>query len=51
MYAAEAGQWGDVLRLRKVMKKGSLKKAVGWSLVESENVVCEYALENTHLVE
>ena len=51
MYAAKAGHWGDVLRLRKVMKKGSLKKTVGWSLVESENVVCEYASENTHLVE
>ncbi|KAF3963784.1 hypothetical protein CMV_011858 [Castanea mollissima] len=37
MYA-EAGQWGDVLRLRKLMKEGSLKKTPGWSLVDSENV-------------
>ena len=48
MYA-EAGQWGDVLRLRKLMKEGSLKKTPGWSLVDSENVVCKYASENTHL--
>ncbi|KAK7260609.1 hypothetical protein RIF29_26806 [Crotalaria pallida] len=32
MYA-EAGQWQEVLRLRKVMKKDRLKKAPGWSLV------------------
>ncbi|KAL2951919.1 hypothetical protein AAZX31_19G081300 [Glycine max] len=32
MYA-EAGQWQEVLRLRKTMKEERLKKAPGWSLV------------------
>ncbi|KAL9276970.1 hypothetical protein ACSQ67_025484 [Phaseolus vulgaris] len=32
MYA-EAGQWQEVLRLRKTMKKEKLKKVPGWSLV------------------
>ncbi|XP_061368108.1 pentatricopeptide repeat-containing protein At5g56310-like [Gastrolobium bilobum] len=32
MYA-EAGQWQEVLRLRKMMKEERLKKAPGWSLV------------------
>lgn len=32
MYA-EAGQWQEVLRLRKMMKEEKLKKAPGWSLV------------------
>ncbi|KAI5431184.1 hypothetical protein KIW84_035372, partial [Lathyrus oleraceus] len=32
MYA-EAGQWQEVLRLRKTMKEEKLKKAPGWSLV------------------
>ncbi|KAL3526291.1 hypothetical protein ACH5RR_010947 [Cinchona calisaya] len=32
MYA-EAGRWEDVLKLRKVMKEGSLTKIPGWSLV------------------
>ncbi|XP_034707176.1 pentatricopeptide repeat-containing protein At5g56310-like [Vitis riparia] len=36
MYA-EAGRWEDVLRLRKVMKSGNLKKTPGWSLVDSDN--------------
>lgn len=30
---AEAGQWQEVLRLRKTMKEERLKKAPGWSLV------------------
>ncbi|XP_020968508.1 pentatricopeptide repeat-containing protein At5g06540-like [Arachis ipaensis] len=30
---AEAGQWNEVLRLRKVMKEERLKKTPGWSLV------------------
>ncbi|MED6204896.1 hypothetical protein PIB30_012943 [Stylosanthes scabra] len=30
---AEAGQWHEVLRLRKVMKEERLKKTPGWSLV------------------
>lgn len=34
MYA-EAGQWQEVLRLRKTMKKDRLKKAPGWSLVDT----------------
>ncbi|KAK3183802.1 hypothetical protein Dsin_031088 [Dipteronia sinensis] len=33
MYA-EAGRWQDVMRLRKVMKAGNLKKTPGWSLVD-----------------
>ncbi|KAK4846318.1 hypothetical protein QYF36_015756 [Acer negundo] len=33
MYA-EAGRWQDVMRLRKVMKVGNLKKTPGWSLVD-----------------
>lgn len=33
MYA-EAGRWEDVVKLRKVMKKGSLKKIPGWSHVD-----------------
>ncbi|XP_016457143.1 pentatricopeptide repeat-containing protein At5g56310 [Nicotiana tabacum] len=32
MYA-EAGRWEDVVKLRKQMKEGSLKKTPGWSLV------------------
>ncbi|CAK8541099.1 unnamed protein product [Lathyrus sativus] len=32
MYA-EAGQWQEVLRLRKMMKEEKLKKAPGWSLL------------------
>ncbi|XP_019105670.2 pentatricopeptide repeat-containing protein At5g06540 [Beta vulgaris subsp. vulgaris] len=32
MYA-ETGRWDDVLNLRKVMKKGHLKKVPGWSSV------------------
>ena len=36
MYA-EAGRWEDVLRLRKVMNTGNLKKTPGWSLVDSHN--------------
>ncbi|KAL3829482.1 hypothetical protein ACJIZ3_018284 [Penstemon smallii] len=32
MYA-EAGRWEDVVKRRKVMKDGSLKKTAGWSLV------------------
>ncbi|KAK9272856.1 hypothetical protein L1049_003234 [Liquidambar formosana] len=35
MYA-EAGRWEDVSRLRKVMKKGKMKKTPGWSLVDSD---------------
>ena len=31
---AEAGRWQDVIRLRKVMKVGNLKKTPGWSLVD-----------------
>ncbi|KAL9229503.1 hypothetical protein vseg_004963 [Gypsophila vaccaria] len=34
MYA-EAGRWEDVLRLRKAMKEGKMKKVAGWSLVDS----------------
>ncbi|XP_054823965.1 pentatricopeptide repeat-containing protein At5g56310-like isoform X1 [Prosopis cineraria] len=34
MYA-EAGQWQEVLRLRKMMKEERLKKAPGWSLVDT----------------
>ena len=34
MYA-ETGQWMEVLRMRKAMKDGSLKKAPGWSLVDT----------------
>ncbi|KAK9670103.1 hypothetical protein RND81_13G177600 [Saponaria officinalis] len=33
MYA-EAGRWEDVLRLRKTMKEGKLKKVAGWSSVD-----------------
>ncbi|GMH15037.1 hypothetical protein Nepgr_016878 [Nepenthes gracilis] len=33
MYA-EAGRWEDVMRLRKSMKKGNLKKVPGWSSVD-----------------
>ncbi|XAR58275.1 hypothetical protein NMG60_11026710 [Bertholletia excelsa] len=36
MYA-EAARWEDVSRLRKVMKKGQLKKTPGWSLVDGDN--------------
>ncbi|XP_010250738.1 PREDICTED: pentatricopeptide repeat-containing protein At5g06540-like [Nelumbo nucifera] len=36
MYA-EAGRWEDVLRLRKVMKDGGLKKIPGWSLVDGDD--------------
>ncbi|KAF8390638.1 hypothetical protein HHK36_025165 [Tetracentron sinense] len=36
MYA-EAGRWEDVVRLRKVMKDGGLKKIPGWSLVDDDN--------------
>ncbi|KAK9108475.1 hypothetical protein Syun_024486 [Stephania yunnanensis] len=36
MYA-EAGRWEDVLRLRKVMKDGGLKKVPGWSLVDGNS--------------
>lgn len=32
---AEAGQWQEVLRLRKMMKEEKLKKAPGWSLVSA----------------
>ncbi|GAB4847998.1 hypothetical protein Ancab_002658 [Ancistrocladus abbreviatus] len=31
---AEAGRWDNVFRLRKVMKKGNLKKIPGWSSVD-----------------
>ncbi|XP_060191567.1 pentatricopeptide repeat-containing protein At5g56310-like [Lycium barbarum] len=34
MYA-EAGRWEDVVKLRKQMKQGSLKKTPGWSLVNA----------------
>ncbi|KDP46285.1 hypothetical protein JCGZ_10125 [Jatropha curcas] len=34
---AEAGQWQDVSRIRKVMKAGNLKKTPGWSLVDGNN--------------
>ncbi|KAL5860690.1 hypothetical protein ACOSQ3_002006 [Xanthoceras sorbifolium] len=34
---AEAGRWEDVMRLRKVMKVGNLKKTPGWSLVDGDN--------------
>ncbi|XP_059451658.1 pentatricopeptide repeat-containing protein At5g56310-like isoform X1 [Corylus avellana] len=50
MYAG-AGQWEDVLRLRKEMKEGSLKKTPGWSLVDNDNFVYKHASEGTHLVE
>lgn len=36
MYA-EAGRWEDVSSLRKVMKKGNLKKVPGWSSVDDES--------------
>ncbi|XP_043706346.1 pentatricopeptide repeat-containing protein At5g06540-like [Telopea speciosissima] len=36
MYA-EAGRWEDVVKLRKVMKDGGLKKTPGWSLVDGDN--------------
>lgn len=36
MYA-DAGRWDNVLRLRKVMKLGNLKKRPGWSLVDGDN--------------
>lgn len=39
MYA-EAGRWEDVLKLRKVMKKGSLKKTPGWSHVDEVSRTC-----------
>ncbi|KAJ4955777.1 hypothetical protein NE237_012560 [Protea cynaroides] len=40
MYA-EAGKWEDVIKLRKVMKDGALKKIPGWSLVDGDNsVIC-----------
>lgn len=50
MYA-EAGQWEDVLRLRKMMKEGSLKKTPGWSLVDSDAFGYKHASEDTHLVD
>ncbi|KAL6994475.1 hypothetical protein U1Q18_012578 [Sarracenia purpurea var. burkii] len=34
--APEAGQWEDVLRLRKEMKESNLKKSPGWSLVDGD---------------
>ncbi|XP_028756008.1 pentatricopeptide repeat-containing protein At5g56310 isoform X1 [Neltuma alba] len=34
MYA-ESGQWQQVLRMRKMMKEEKLKKAPGWSLVDT----------------
>jgi pentatricopeptide repeat protein len=50
MYAG-AGKWEDVMRLRKVMKEGSLKKTPGWSLVDDDTFVYKYASEDTHPVE
>lgn len=35
MYA-EVGKWQDVVRLRKVMKDGGLKKIPGWSCVDGD---------------
>ncbi|XP_011621023.1 pentatricopeptide repeat-containing protein At4g21065-like [Amborella trichopoda] len=34
---AEAGRWGEVVRLRKVMRTQGLKKVPGFSLVEANN--------------
>ncbi|XP_041005826.1 pentatricopeptide repeat-containing protein At5g56310-like [Juglans microcarpa x Juglans regia] len=50
MYA-EAGQWEDVLRLRKVMKEGSIKKTPGWSLVDGDATVYKYPSEETNLAD
>jgi hypothetical protein len=50
MYAG-AGKWEDVMRLRKVMKEGSLKKTPGWSLVDNDTFVYKYASEDTHPVQ
>ncbi|KAK6928532.1 Pentatricopeptide repeat [Dillenia turbinata] len=36
MYA-EAGRWEEVSKLRKLMKKGNLKKIPGWSHVDDDN--------------
>ncbi|OAY65777.1 Pentatricopeptide repeat-containing protein [Ananas comosus] len=46
---AEAGRWGDVARVRRMMKDRGLKKTPGWSTVELGGVVHEFvAGESDH---
>ncbi|XP_057821050.2 pentatricopeptide repeat-containing protein At3g12770 [Cryptomeria japonica] len=48
MYA-EVGRWGDVLRVRRLMKERNLKKTPGWSTVELHGKVDTfYAGDKSH---